>query len=73
MLGEADAVRIAPLVGLDTSSVYRTWAEVPARGSLFTDPALEACVRAVGDARFAALDAGDLRQAPGWARYRRHG
>lgn len=55
----------------DRSSVFRAVAGQPDRARLLADPALDACVRAVGDPRFCALDPRDLRLTPRWGRYSR--
>ncbi|MES2643897.1 MAG: hypothetical protein V4850_30695 [Myxococcota bacterium] len=71
--GLRDLAVLTEAVGMDAGSVRRTCATVPGRGGSFSDPALEACVRAVGDHRFVALRGGDLLARNPWAWYRAHG
>lgn len=68
--GQHDAALLAAAAGCTRNRVYDVVAGVPGRAARFADPALQACVRAVGDPRFAPLYAGDLRGTRAWARYR---
>ncbi|MFZ5481508.1 MAG: transposase [Myxococcota bacterium] len=68
--GLRDGAVLAARFAVDTRTVQRTTRRTPNRGARLADEALSACVRAVGDPRFAALDAGDLRRLPTWACYR---
>lgn len=56
--------------GLGRTALWETVAEVPPRGARLDDPALNAIVRVVGDARFGPLWLGDLRRTQAWTRYR---
>lgn len=64
---------IAEAVGVERQAVWRWCRDLPSRGGRFADPGLAACVAAVGDQRFRALDRRDLRRDPGWLRYREQG
>lgn len=66
----ADRVTLARLAGVTRARVHQLVSDLPGRGAVFADPALSACVRAVGDPRFSALIGTDLRATPRWARYR---
>lgn len=66
-----DARLLARELGITLSTVYHSVADVPARSLTHRHPALHACVRAVGDTRFAALPPGDLIRTVGWEKYRR--
>jgi putative transposase len=66
-----DAPLLAREAGLARAGIYRVIADLPGRGSLSSEPALYACVRAVGDPRVSAVPTGDLRHLRGWERYRR--
>lgn len=65
-----DARLLADALEIALSSVYRTVARAPARSLTHRHPPLHACVRAIGDARFAALPPGDLARTPAWDKYR---
>jgi hypothetical protein len=68
--GLRDADVLGVRFGVDPSVVRRARGDVVPRGTRQAHPALAACVRAVGDPRFPALHAGDLRRQPAWAPYR---
>lgn len=70
LLQVRDVEAIGTDLGLSPSSVWRIAATTPTRASLAREPALRACLRAIGDSRFSPLWEGDLRRAPGWERYR---
>lgn len=70
VLDVRDARMLAEALDLTESSVFRAVRGVPHRSNARREPALLACIRAVGDMRFYALPDGDLRRAPGWERYR---
>lgn len=71
--GIRDLDVLAATAGIEPVSVERICERVPSRGGRFADPALEACVRAVGDPRFTALVAGDLLAGPTWGHLRDEG
>jgi hypothetical protein len=62
---------LAAAAGLRRETVWRLCHGLGRRGSRLTDPALAACVRAVGESRLRPLDTTDLRRDPGVAAYRR--
>lgn len=61
---------IAAAVGAGRGSVWRWCRHLRPRGAGIADPALRACVAAVGDPRFRPLSARDCRRDPAWLRYR---
>jgi hypothetical protein len=68
--GLRDASTLAHRFRCDADTVRRAQAGVSPRGARHADPALTACVLAVGDPRFRALGADDLRRLPTWGLYR---
>jgi REP element-mobilizing transposase RayT len=68
--GLRDVAVLSARTGVSRAQVYHLVATVPRLGARLSDPALQACVVAVGDPRFAVLGPGDLRLALGWGRYR---
>lgn len=56
--------------GLSRSRRHEATRYLPARGAQVADPLLDACLRCVGDARFAPLSDRDQRFHPRWGRYR---
>lgn len=65
-----DTAHLAEATGLTRRQVQKLVAGLPPRGATLADPALDACVRAVGDPRFFPLDDHDLRRTARWHRYR---
>lgn len=57
---------LAAVANCHRSAVYRAVDGVSRRGGKTDDPQLAACILAVGDARFSALDEGDLRKSVSW-------
>lgn len=57
---------LAATVGCGVRAVYDTVEGIRGRGSRYDDPELVACMRAVGDPRFHALQEGDLRKSIDW-------
>ncbi|MFZ5481373.1 MAG: transposase [Myxococcota bacterium] len=68
VLRTASAHGVPPALAVDPATVWRHRA--PPRGARYADPALDACVRAVGDARFWPLPVGDLRGSSVLGKYR---
>ena len=64
-----DVDLLCDALGVSKTTVYRVVADLPQRGAHLADPALAACVRAVGDPRFGSL----MGYVPmlGWRPYRR--
>lgn len=60
---------ITRFTGLSDVQRWRLAAQAPTRGSRVDDPILQACLRATGDPRFAALGVDDHRRDRRWARY----
>lgn len=68
--GVGGYAEIAEAVGVERQAVWRWCRDLPARGGRFAEPGLAACVAAVGDPRFRALDSHDRRRDPLWLAYR---
>lgn len=71
LLNVRDVEAIGGDLELAPSSVWRIAATTPSRAAIARDPALQACIRGIGDERFAPLPPGDLRRTHSWERYRR--
>lgn len=61
---------LGAFLGITRQYVTRLARGSPVRGQPIGDRALAACVRVVGDPRFAGLQPGALVSGPGWQRYR---
>ena len=59
-----------PRTGLSRTRTFEAVRYLPRRGAALADPLLDACLRAVGDVRFAPLSDRDQRQFRRWGRYR---
>lgn len=61
-----DVDALAALAACQSRTVYDAAAGTTRRGTRSGEPDFVACVRAVGDARFYPLEAGDLRRTAAW-------